>query len=271
MSYRGGFNRGDGPGTGKLAIFAGAGVLLVVVWVVFVLFLTTGGNEQSDTGGTGQSTVVRESAGTTQEAGTGSADTSSPNGASTGGVVYEAGGTDPESITPEDPEAAARDRYENTVPEGGATNEPGSYDPLGVDPEAGELAPRERERASLAAAKFVAAAYGYSGDDRQEYIAGINEAALSPEIYSSPVNEEIERYGVQVAESGTQSAAKLGTFEVVSATEESVEGYAYFTTAETYDRYGEVEGNEKTYRQKLSLAPYGSTYKVEGAEKIEET
>jgi hypothetical protein len=267
MSLGGGLRSG-GSGGGKLWMFLGGAFLLLVVWTVAVFAFGGGGDGAAKERARQGQTPAHTTPGSTVAGG----EKEGPLYSGEGKVV-RGGGEEPESITAADPERAIREKRESTVPEGGAHHEPGVYDPLGVDPEPGDLTPRDERRARLAAAKFVAAAYGYSGEDPDEYNQGVGETVVWPGFYDSEGAEEIRRFAGQVRSSGTESAAKLDRFEVQGSEPEEVVGYAYFRTADTYDRYGEIEGDEKSYRQRLKLARQGAVFKVAaagGVERIEE-
>ena len=275
MSLRGGLNRGDGPGTERTFVVLGAGMALVIGWMVAVFGL--GGGEEPAAADRARAAEEERAAAVGERSADGrAAPAEVPTDAGEGGHVRHGGGGEPESITAEDPEAAMREQREGTVPEGGAVHEPGGHDPLGVDPERGALAPRDEGRARLAAAKFVAAAYGYTGRDRDEYYQAVGETVPWPHFggedsafYSSPGGEEIRRFADQVEASGTESAAKLDRFEAEGSAQGKVAGYAYFRTADSYDRYGDIEGNVTSCRQRLVLTPYGATFKVSSAEEVE--
>lgn len=273
MSPRGELDRGDGPGARRTFVGLGAGLVFVIGWMVVVLGFGGGGEPTA----TDRARAAEEERARTvgEMAADGRARVAKvPTDAGEGGHVHHGGGGEPESITAEDPEAAMKELRESTVPEDGAVHEPGGYDPLGVNPERGALTPRDEGRARLAAAKFVAAAYGYTGHDRDEYYQAVGETVLWPhfedsDFYSSPGGEEIRRFAAQVEAPGTESAAKLDRFEVEDSNEREVTGYAYFRTADSYDRYGEIERNVTSYRQRLELARYGAVFKVSSAEKVE--
>lgn len=172
----------------------------------------------------------------------------------------------------------------DSPPDGGVENGSGGHDPLGVSGQEVPLLPADKERARAAASQFVAAAYGYTGgpgeEDVRKYISGVSDHALTPEFYSSPGAEEVKRYEKLVRSSGTESAALLDLFDIQEViperrgdgeyTQQRVVGYAYFRTADEYNRYGEIEGNEKSYRQRLTLERYRAVFKVYAADEIEE-
>lgn len=184
-------------------------------------------------------------------------------------------------VTPEHPQQFAkkeqkRDRKAQglpPVPSGGATDEPSGYDPLGIKHQKVPLTPADKSRVEGAASEFVTAAYGYSGPkgSSKEYLAGVEEAVITPGFYSSEGAAEVKRYSELVDKSGTQSAAKMSSFDILKgATKDTLEGYAYFDTADTYNRYGEIEGHKTSYRQKLTVVRYGATFKVKSAGAVQE-
>lgn len=152
----------------------------------------------------------------------------------------------------------------------GAGGEPGSYDPLGTGAFAVDLAPIDRKRVRFAAARFVSAAYGYSGRDEDAYNQGVGATVVWPVFYESPGTTEIERYAAQVGDTGTKSAALLTRFEVRKTRLDTAEGYAYFETGAGYGSNCGLTGEELAYRQRMTLARSGAVWKVRATEKIEE-
>jgi hypothetical protein len=152
----------------------------------------------------------------------------------------------------------------------GSTDEPAGHDPLGIQKQDVPLTPADKGRVKGAAARFVAAAYGYSGRDRDEYLDALNSLLIPQKFYASPGSEEIERLSEQVETTGTKGAAKMSAFQIEEVNRQRAEGYAYFETADSYDRYGELVGNEKGYRQRLTLARSGAIFLVEAAGEVQE-
>jgi hypothetical protein len=140
---------------------------------------------------------------------------------------------------------------------------------LADNPKVDGLSDTDRERMRLAASKFVAAAYGYSGDSEEEYRQGIADTALLTDLYNSPGGERIdEEYAPAIKEDGSDTLAKLQSFEVTSIEDGLAVGEATFTVSSggEYNRYGELEGGESTeFTQELTLAPYSEIYKVVSA------
>lgn len=144
-----------------------------------------------------------------------------------------------------------------------ATDEP--------DASAGTLAEIEGERIRFAAAEFVSAAYGYSGEDPDEYNQRVGRTVVWPAFYSSAGGAEIARYAGQVESTGTEGAARLTVFEAEKATPENATGYAHFETGEGHDlRTGELTGRAIAYRQEMTLSRVGETWKVEATGEVEE-
>lgn len=268
MSYHRGFNRGGGVGMRRLVMFAGIAFLLIMVWIIGVFAFGGGGGDGA----------ADPEQGEQEQPSGGSTNPESTRGAEDvpEGTVLEAGDDDPEAITADDPEEAEREKREEqgTTPEGGAEQEPGGHDPLGNEASSGDLTQRDQSRVRAAAAKFVTAAYGYSGEDPDEYNQEVGETVIWPEFFNSEGSREIERYAGQVEDSGTESAATLEEFDVEDSTgepgREVIEGYAYFATADTYNDYGEIEGERAEYRQSLTIIRQQAIFKVEAAGPIEE-
>ncbi|QIN84619.1 hypothetical protein GBA63_19670 [Rubrobacter tropicus] len=178
-----------------------------------------------------------------------------------------AGGARPE----QDPAAGVADPSRTGTEEG--SSEPEGYrpDPLGTGASAGDLAPTDEERVRFAAARFVTAAYGYSGDDEDAYNQGVGSTVAWPVFYESPGSKEIERYAAQVGESGTRSAALLSRFELTRSGGPTASGYAHFETGEGYGPDGGLTGRKLSYRQKMTLVRSGGDWVVKHTDEIEET
>jgi len=152
----------------------------------------------------------------------------------------------------------------------GAEGEPGVYDPLGTGAQPDDLTRTDRERVRYAAERFVVAAYGYTGSDGAEYLAGVSGASLSPDLSLSEGGPEIARYQRQVEETGTRSAARLERFDVTDTRPGEVVGRAYFQTGRSYRDDAGLEGEILAYRQKMTLLRTGETWKVGAVGEVEE-
>jgi hypothetical protein len=248
------------------------GVVFLVIMVWSYAVLSYGGDEA---GANKDGSADGRPAGQAGRASSPAADDGGPeavpdDNASAGGSPSDGqapGGASP-GAEPPAPSPSSAEPHDH--PEG-ATNEPGSYDPLGTGASAGDLAKVDEERVRFAAARFVSAAYGYSGDDEDAYNQAVGQTVAWPVFYDSEGSEEIKRYAKQVEESGTKSAALLTRFEVLESSPDRVEGYAYFETGSGYGPNGELTGKKLGYRQHMTLRRTGATWKVEATEKIEET
>lgn len=152
----------------------------------------------------------------------------------------------------------------------GASNEPGNYNPLGRDLSEGDLAPIDEKRLRFAAGRYISAAYGYSGDDKDAYNQGVGATVVWPDFFDSEGSSETERFAKQVEKSGTKSGAVLTEFEPVEVSADRATAYAYFETGSGYTSGGGLSGEKQAYRQKMILARTGATWKVWAVEKIEE-
>lgn len=237
-----------GSGTSRFLLYGACGALLVVLWTALVFVAGT-------SGGAGGDLAPEASRERTDERST------RPTGETMPGGEGEPGGAVPGE--------ELREEMRSDPPEGGATDEPGGYDPLGLAGESGGLTETDRGRVRLGAARFVAAAYGYSGRDRDAYLSAVNETVILPAFYSSEGAEEVERYSEEVEREGARSAAKLARFEVRSVTDEVVEGRAYFETGDAYDDHGDLEGERRAYRQELTLERRGAIFRVKAAGEVE--
>jgi hypothetical protein len=128
----------------------------------------------------------------------------------------------------------------------------------------------DEERVRFAAARFVTAAYGYSGHDEDAYNQGVGETVAWPVFYESPGSEEIGRFAAQVGDTGTKSAALLTRFERTGGGPTTVTGYAYFETGEGYASEGELTGAKRSYRQQMTLVRSGGAWVVKATNAIEE-
>ena len=292
MSLRPGRYSQEGgvPGTrrnkNRLVIYTGIGLSLILLWTLLVLVLGVGSHGSAAGSGAGADhngavgATARQGSGHAAHAGRGGI--TAPQPENNGGTLAHSdppnGGGAPQAVRPKNPEKfiaqeRLRDRKasgQTPLPPGGATDEPPAGDPLGIKARKIPLTPVNQDRVKAAAAKFVIAAYGYSGRDRNEYLKQLNRQILPQTFYSSPADTEIESYLQLIESRGTKSAAKLTGFEFGKVTDEEVPGYAYFSTADGYDHYGNLVGAKKDYRQKLALVRDGAVFVVKSADRIQE-
>lgn len=269
---QGGFERREGFGRRRAIVWCAVVLALLAVWSSAVL--SWGGGDSQGASGRGAS---RGEAGESSERGSGQSRGFGAASVPDEPAYAEAGAFGEETPTvferqPQEPIAGPMSGGNHSHPEGGegASNEPGSYDPLGVGASPGDLAATDEARVRYAAWKFVAAAYGYTGSDGAEYLAGVAAVSLSPDLSLSEGGPEISRYAEQVNRTGTKSAAKLTRFDFDETSPDSATGYAYFETGEDYGPDGELTGEKLAYRQRMALSRVGEKWKVEATEEIEE-
>jgi hypothetical protein len=106
------------------------------------------------------------------------------------------------------------------------------------------------------------AAYGYSGDDPDQYTAGVNQAVIPDPFYESPGAAYVEEFARRVESGGTRSTATLQDFEITEVSGERAEGVARFT----------IEDPSGTRRlvQELHVRRLGAIWRVSGAGIMEE-
>ena len=131
------------------------------------------------------------------------APTQSPGNESPGTAEGEApreGG--PDRTPPADPEAGVRPvRDTRSAP----------------DPGTGSLSVVERGRAEQAASQFVVYAYGYTGDDVEQYEAYVNQAVVPDSFANSPGAAHVEDFARKVEATGTESSVIPQSVEVSPA------------------------------------------------------
>lgn len=147
-----------------------------------------------------------------------------------------------------------------------AAKETGVWDPAGKNPDPGDLTVTDEQRVEFAASQFVTAVYGYTGTDAEQYRNDIDRMVVGEEFYESAGGEKVLEYVEEVDVYGSQAAAKVDRFEVTETELGKVTGTVYFDTADSYSRYGDLEGDKASYTQKLILVAEGETYSVFSAE-----
>lgn len=154
----------------------------------------------------------------------------------------------------------------NSGEDGSGEGEEYGFDPLGKNPKPGDLTETQTQRVKDTADRFITAVYGYTGNSREDYEQGIEQAALTHGLYRSPGGERIQQYAKAAGEGGITSAAVMDRFEITGTSTGRVEGVAYFEVGKTYNRYAELKGDTTAFEQKLTLAPMQGSYRVIGAE-----
>jgi hypothetical protein len=275
---QGGFRQRKQTGRRRVLLACGALFVLLIVWSYAVLSYD-GGDDAPDRSAPSGSRAAPSDGGAGEAAGNvpGSGREAVPDdaayaedGAGDQPDGDAAGGAGPE----EDPAAGETGATEpSRAGVGDGSSEPEGYrpDPLGTGASASDLAPVDEQRVRFAVARFVTAAYGYSGDDEHAYNQEVGSTVAWPVFYESPGSREIKRYAARVGESGTESAALLTRFELTKSGGTTASGYAYFETGEGYGPDGGLTGRKLSYRQKMTLARSGGAWIVKHTDEIEET
>lgn len=233
------------------------GVFLMALWAAVIVLL--GGERSTATGEPQQAEAEQQPA--------------SPDSARESRLEPEraapAEAREPETGEAKEEEHAHGGDSEVPIPEelGG---EKAIQDPLGTGAQAGDLTKKDELRLEAAATNFATYAYGYTGDDRDRYLSGVNRAVDIATFYSSPGGEAVKEYAEQVAESGVKSRAALEGFEIVAHEGDTVTAAATIRTGETFAEDGSLTGDVRTIRQQLELVRWGSIWKVGSAEAPEE-
>jgi murein DD-endopeptidase MepM/ murein hydrolase activator NlpD len=139
-------------------------------------------------------------------------------------------------------------------------------DPLGVAEEG--VTSGVGNGARLAANSFVTFAYGYSGDDEEAYMRGVNAIVIDPEYHNTPGGEAIRRTRETITRDGPiKSAAVLDDFEVTKIDEEGdgLVAEIRFSVGSGWGSPGGGEsegaglaGDVRSYAQRISLVPWGT-------------
>jgi hypothetical protein len=236
--------RGSG---GRLKAFAAIGVSLALLWTVAILMLASGPDGAAPAANAengGPAATAQDTVGAARSTG------SEGPGAIEGRPVAD------------DREGPAPGSGEREPPEGGVHEEPALHDPLGTGARPGDLSETERGRVEQAASQFVIYAYGYSGDDPDQYTAGVNQAVIPDPFYESPGAAYVEEFARRVESGGTSSTATLQAFEITEVSGERAEGVARFTI--------EDPSGTKRLSQELHVRRLGAIWRVSGAGIIEE-
>jgi hypothetical protein len=235
--------------SGRLKAFAAIGVSLALLWAVAILMLSSGpegtapaANAEND----GPAATAEDTAGAARSTGP-----KGPGAIEVRPVVGDGEGPAPEA-----------GGGEREPPEGGVHEEPALHDPLGTGARPGDISETERGRVEQAASQFVIYAYGYSGDDPDQYTAGVNQAVIPDPFYESPGAAYVEEFARRVESGGTRSTATLQAFEIREVSGEKAEGVASFTI--------EDPSGTKRLSQELHVRRLGAIWRVSGAGIMEE-
>ncbi len=261
---QGGFSERGRSGRRRAAIVGAIVVFFLLAWAYAVVSYGGGARQGGDGGG---HQAVAQKAGQSAPAPVGGA----PSRAS--GAPAPSEGTSARASTPAESPASTAASTPAAAPSGGGgqtAGGSGSYDPLGTGASPGDLTELDRERARFAAARFITAAYGYSGRDKNAYNQGVGDTVVWPAFYQSEGSKEIGRYASQVERTGAKSAAKLTRLDFRQTSPHGASGYAYFETGEGYAAGGDLTGERRAYRQHMTLRRTGATWSVKATGPVQE-
>lgn len=268
----GGFAQDRRSGRRRALIVAGIVVVLLIAWTYAVM--TFGGGGAANEAGRGTSRGGDEAAQASTRAAGRSASAPLERGSSRTNATPPASA--PASSAASGTSGEANGDSASTpaaAPSGGGTrasSSGSSYDPLGTGASPGDLTKLDQERARFAAAEFITAAYGYSGNDKDAYNQGVGDTVVWPDFYESEGSKEIERYASQVERTGTKSAAKLIRLKLRQTSPYSASGYAYFETGAGYGPGGDLTGERRGYRQHITLQRADAAWSVKATGPIQE-
>ena len=122
------------------------------------------------------------------------------------------------------------------------------------------LSELDASRARAAAANFILYAYGYTGTDREQYEAYVNQAVVPDDFYASPGAVHVRDFAGAVEAGGTESRATLEEFEILDPGEGEAMGVATFTLTD--------DSGTRRLGQELSVAALDSVWRVTWAGRL---
>lgn len=122
------------------------------------------------------------------------------------------------------------------------------------------LSELDASRARAAAANFVLYAYGYTGTDRKQYEAYVNQAVVPDDFYASPGAVHVRDFAGAVGAGGTESTATLEEFEVLDSGEGEAMGVATFTLTD--------DSGTRRLGQELTVTALDSVWRVTWAGRL---
>jgi len=142
---------------------------------------------------------------------------------------------------------------------------PASYDPLGTGAKPGDLSKVDVGRVRDAATDYVTYGFGYSGNDKQQYLDGFYATVFATEFGDydkSPGAKAIDSYAEAVENGGTRGTAFLEDFRLVEQGPEEAEADVRFRI--------ESPAGKARYEQRLSFRRYYAQWKVLYAQELKE-
>jgi hypothetical protein len=191
---------GAGVTTGrtKVAVWVALALVVLGVWIAVVVALGGGGDDDS-TGGGGPS---------------GAESTEKGSGEQASGASNRDGSGDGEG------DEAGTDSGADDSVEGQNASSDGMSEPVGGGVPEGEVAIEDEEGRSNGQRgfvnSFVGAAYGYTGEDVEEYRSGYEGRIDTATYYDSPGGETLGYYASLVEDGGAENAAVLEGYTILS-------------------------------------------------------
>ena len=113
----------------------------------------------------------------------------------------------------------------------------------------------------LSASNYVTYAFGYTGNDVQEYRKNVEQTVLPDDFYASPGGGYVEQTAERMKETtnGVQSAAILKDFEILRQRDQDYQVLLTFDVGDTYGTTG-VEGEVSRYQQEVRLSEWRRNY-----------
>ena len=230
-------------------------ILLFVGLFAAVTFLPVGGAEAPDaSAGGGERPSPRNEAGATGAA-PAPEDDEGPQTAGAGRAEDAAGTRDPS----DDGEAAQNPPAE---PEENAQTVSDRRPAPASDGPAGALSSVDRGRAEQAASQFVVYAYGYTGDDVEQYRSYVNQAVVPESFAKSPGAATVEDFARKIEATGTESSVVPKSVELTPAGDGSATADVTFELTDPSGR--------SLVSQSLRVVPLGDVWRVAEAGELRE-
>lgn len=169
----------------------------------------------------------------------------------------------------DDSEASQEDGNQapdDTGPASQPASAQGDYGSLDEDSDPREQIGQDRETPEAAAADYIIATFGYTGDDVIEYREGVNDTIVYESFARSKGANIANDLAEVVEEGGANSAASLVDLDIRDQSESTVDANATFEMGGSYTESGEVTNDVDRSQQRIQLRKDNSVWKVSGAQ-----
>lgn len=229
------------------------GVVVVVGWIAVVSALAggSGGSRQGGAEGASREQAASTNASPETTSGDNSEDgQGEQSSADQGGAEPPVDGAETgQTVAPKADTQEVFDPLEEESPTHSASagnDEAGSEGPAEI----------ERTRARAASERYITAAYGYTGESAEDYLAAVEQAA-SEEIYDSAGGSMLKGYSQAAPECGMKSTAILEEFEVIGQSPEGLDASVTFSVED-------ADGQIHQFSQNQRLDSSNGAYEVSG-------